>query len=69
MELSDRVLSFLIANHSDEREAARFTGELVLNQQDLADSARLREVVLQIGLGGIEGQISHVEFVAHLIVI
>lgn len=69
MELSDRILRFLIARHGDERETARFAGELILHQHDFADGAGLAEEILKIWLGGVEREIPDVEFVTHLLVL
>jgi hypothetical protein len=46
--------------HCDKGKAARFAGEFVLHEGDFGDRARLREKILEVGFGGIEGKISDV---------
>jgi hypothetical protein len=60
IELGDRLLRIAFARHRDEREAARFTGELVLHQRDFLDWADAGKHVLEIGFRGVEGKISYV---------
>lgn len=67
MELGDCGLRVSVVRHGDECEAARFTGEFVLHQQHFRYRTRLCEVILEIGLRRIEGEISYVEFVAHVV--
>jgi hypothetical protein len=66
VKVGDRLLRIGFAAHRDEGKAARFAGEFILHEGDFRDGACLREEVLKIGFGGIEGKISHVEFCAHL---
>jgi hypothetical protein len=65
VKLIYRILRFRIAPHGYEGEAARFAGELILDQQHFANRSGLRKEVLEIGLGGIERKVPHVKFGAH----
>ena len=69
MEVGDGSLRVCVGPHGHEREAAGFAGEFVLDEKHFADRTCLREIVLQVGLSRVEGQIAHVEFVAHLILL
>ena len=69
MEVGDGSLRVCVGPHGHEREAAGFAGEFVLDEKDFAHWTRLREIILQVGLSRVEGQIAHVEFVAHLILL
>jgi localization factor PodJL len=60
IEIGDRFLRIGFISHGDKSEAARFAGEFVLHESDFGDRARLREEVLEIGFGGVEGKISDV---------
>ena len=66
VELRDRILRIGIAAHGHEREAARFAGEFVLHQHHFGHGTGLREIILEISLRRVEGEISNVEFVAHV---
>jgi hypothetical protein len=48
--------------HSDERKPARFSGHPVHHEIDFADSAVLFEQILKIVLGGLESEITYVQF-------
>jgi hypothetical protein len=67
MELRDRRLRIGIIAHGDECKSARLAGELVLHQQHFRYRSRLREIILKVRLRCIEGEVAHVEFVAHVI--
>lgn len=56
----DRFLRIGLGGHGHKSEATRFTGEFILHQRDLLHWARLREKILQICLGRVEGKISYV---------
>jgi hypothetical protein len=67
VELRDGGLRIGVTSHRDERKTARFAGEFVLDEQHFGDRAGLREEILQIGLGRVEREVAHVEFVTHVI--
>jgi hypothetical protein len=56
----DCFLCIGLRRHSDECEAARFTGEFVLHQADFLHRPDSSEHILEIGLGRVEGKISYV---------
>jgi adenine-specific DNA methylase len=60
VELADRLLRIGVGRHRHKREAARFTGKLILHQRDLLHRASLSEKILQIRFGRVEGKISYV---------
>jgi hypothetical protein len=66
VELRDRSLRIGIAAHRHEGESAGLAREFVLHQQHFGHGTGLCEVVLEISLRCVEGEISHVEFVAHV---
>ena len=48
--------------HSDERKPARFAGHPVHHEIDFVDGAVLFEQILEIVLGGLESEITYVQF-------
>jgi hypothetical protein len=65
VQLIDGILCVVVARHGDEREAARFAGEFVLDEHHFADRAGRGEEILEVGLSGVEREVPHVEFRAH----
>src|SRR4051812_2366729 len=60
IELRDGLLRVCLTRHRDKREAARFTGELVLHQRDFLHWTYAGKHILQVGFGSVEGKISYV---------
>ena len=60
VELGDGLLRVGFIGHGDKGKTARLAGKFVLHEGDFGDRARLREKVLKVGFGGIEGKISYV---------
>jgi hypothetical protein len=60
IELGDCLLRIRFARHRDKREAARFTGKLVLHQRDFLDRSHAGEHVLEVGFSAVEGKIPYV---------
>jgi hypothetical protein len=67
VQLTDCFLCVGFIAHCDESKAARFAGKLILHQHDFVYLSDLGEKVLKIGLGGVKGKISYVEFSSHWI--
>src|ERR1051325_5641506 len=57
-----RGLGLRIVVHGHEREPARFARHPVHHQMDFVDSAVLFEQILKIVLGGLESEITYVQF-------
>jgi hypothetical protein len=64
--LRHRVLRILIRDHGHECEAARFAGELILNQHHFFHGSHRAEEILEFGFRGVEREVPHVEFITHL---
>jgi hypothetical protein len=61
----DGILRLLLCGHGHKSIAAGFSREFVDHQRHFADSASLAEEILQVGFGDCEGEIAHVESIAH----
>ena len=60
-------LGFLVRGHGHEGEASGLSSQFVLYEDGFADGAGFGEEVLEIVLGGVEGEIPDVEFGCHMV--
>lgn len=65
VEVADRFGGFRIGRHLDEAESPRTTGVAVHDQLGLGHGAGLREEVAQVHFGGVEGEVTNVQSLAH----
>jgi hypothetical protein len=65
-ESADGRLRFLGGAHGDEAETTRTTGFAVHHQVDLGDDAVRGKGIPQLGFSGVEGEVSHKQFIAHI---
>jgi hypothetical protein len=63
------LLGFIGVGHGDETEATGATGHLVHHQVGLDDGAVCGKRVLEVVFGGVEGKISYIQFIAHVMLI
>ena len=62
----DGFVGFLGGPHGDKTKTARTAGFPVHHQVGFGDRAMLGERVIQVVFGGIEGKVSHIQFIAHM---
>jgi hypothetical protein len=62
MEFLDGALAFLGAAHGHETEAARAVCFTIHDEVGFFDSSALREKLVEVLFGGLEGKISYVQF-------
>jgi hypothetical protein len=61
----NRFLRFLLIAHGDEAEAAGFVGSAVHQEVGLQHRAMGGKSVLEVVLGGVEGNVSDKQFIIH----
>ena len=62
VERAHRSAGLRVVIHRDERKPARFAGHPIRHETDFADLAVLFEQILKIVLGGLESEITYVQF-------